>query len=80
MDHAFGFQTVDLRSNPTRFLSYLFIILFIILFICSLYFCFYLLMYFTIRYFLIKHGILFTNFVRLEFECMFSFVSLLFSF
>ena len=31
-------------------------------------------MYFTIRYFLIKHGILFTNFVRVEFECMFSFV------
>ena len=76
MDRAFGVQTVDLRSNPTRFL----LILFIILFICLLYFCFYLLMYFTIRYFLIKHGILFTNFVRVEFECMFSFVSLLFSF
>ena len=68
MDHAFGFQTVDLRSNPTRFL-------FIISFICSLYFCFYLLIYFTIRYFLIKHGILFTNFVGVEFECMFSFFS-----
>ena len=63
MDHAFGFQTVDLRSNPTRFLLFLFI--------CSLYFLFYLLIYFTIRYFLIKHGILFTNFVRVEFECMF---------
>ena len=73
MDHSFGFQTVELRSNPTR-------VLFIILFICSLYFCFYLLMHFTIRYFLIKYGILFTNFVRVEFECMFSFVSLLFSF
>ena len=76
MDLAFGFQTVDLRSKPTRFLLFLFIILFI----CSLYFCFYLLIYFTIRYFLIKHGILFTNFVRDEFECMFSFVALLFSF
>ena len=76
MDHAFGFQIVDLRSNPTRLLLFLFIILFI----CSVYFCFYLLIYFIIRYFLIKHGILFTNFVRVEFECMFSFVSLLFSF
>ena len=25
VDHAFGFQTVDLRSNPTRFLLSLFI-------------------------------------------------------
>ena len=51
MDHAFGFQAVDLRSKSTRFLF-----LFIILFIYSLYFCFYLLIYFTIRYFVIKHG------------------------
>ena len=71
MDHAFAFQTVDLRSNATRFLLFLFIISFIF----SLYFCFYLLIYFTIRYFLIKHGILFTNFVRAEFECMFLYFS-----
>ena len=33
---------------------------------------------FSFRYFLMKHGILFTNFARIEFECMFSFISLLF--
>ena len=33
---------------------------------------------FFLGYFLIKHGILFTKFARVEFECMFSFVSLLF--
>ena len=33
---------------------------------------------FFLRHFLIKHGILFTKFARVEFECMFSFVSLLF--
>ena len=32
---------------------------------------------FFLRYFLKKHGILFTNIARDEFECMFSFVSLL---
>ena len=33
---------------------------------------------FFLGYFLIKYGILFTKFARVEFECMFSFVSLLF--
>ena len=58
-----GFQTVDLRSNPTRF---------------SLFFFLTYILAFFLGYFLIKHGIQFTNFARAEFVCMFSFVSLLF--
>ena len=38
---------------------------------------FYLLSFFLL-FFLIKHSILFIKFARVEFECMFSFVSLLF--
>ena len=33
--------------------------------------CFYLLICFTLKYFLIKHGILFTNFAHVEFEASF---------
>ena len=69
MDKAFDFQTVDLRSNPTRILLTL---IFFLVFVFVLPFVFFP------GYFLIKHGILFTKFARVEFECMFSFVSLLF--
>ena len=75
MDKAFGFQTVDLRSNPTRILlteSFFFSSFLVFIYVYVLPFVFFL------GYFLIKHGILFTKFARVEFECMFSFVSLLF--
>ena len=72
MDHAFGSQTVDLRSNPIR-IFYNFIYLFT-LFLVFTY------LYVVPLDIVSKHGILFTNFARVEFECMFSFVSLLFIF
>ena len=78
MDKAFGFQTVDLRSDPVRilltsiFLFFLFVFFLVFIYLYVLPFVFFL------GYFLIKHGILFTKFARVEFECMFSFVSLLF--
>ena len=82
MDKAFGFQTVDLRSNPTiifinlKFFCFFFFCLF---FFCLVFIYLYVLPFvFVLGYFLIKHGILFTKFARVEFECMFSFVSLLF--
>ena len=37
-------------------------------------------MFYLLSLSLVKHGILFTKFARVEFECMFSFVSLLFLF
>ena len=76
MDKAFGFQTVDRRSNPTRILFNLnvFFVDFFLVFI----YLYVLPFVFVLGYFLIKHGILFTKFARVEFECMFSFVSLLF--
>ena len=77
MDKAFGFQTVDLRSNPTRILLTL-IGFFFFVFFCLVFIYLYALPFvFFLGYFLIKHGILFTKFARVEFECMFSFVSLL---
>ena len=85
MDKAFDIQTVDLRSNPTRILLTKLFFLFVFLFVC-LFFCLFLVFIylyvlpfvFVLGYFLIKHGILFTKFARVKFECMFSFVSLLF--
>ena len=81
MDQAFGFQTVDVRSNPTRFFFLSLVILFIyfILFYYYYFFFIYLFTYilaFFLGYFLIKHEIL--NFARAKFECTLSFVSLLF--
>ena len=75
MDKVFGFQTVDLRSNPTfinlkLFFFFVFCLVFIYLYVLPF--------VFVLGYFLIKHGILFTKFARVEFECMFSFVSVLF--
>ena len=72
MDKAFGFQTVDLRSNPTRILLtyFFFFLVFIYLYVLPFVFFF--------GYFFIKYGILFTKFARVEFECMFLIVSLLF--
>ena len=73
VDHAFGFQTVDVWSNPTNFLLTLFIyFLLVFIYLSFLHFVLFLLIFF------IKHEILFTNFSHVEFECMFSFVSLLF--
>ena len=77
MDNAFGFQTLDMRSNPTRILltkSFFFYFFFFLVFN----YLYVLPFVFFLGYFLIKHGILFTKFARVEFECMFSFVSLLF--
>ena len=74
MDKAFGFQTVDLRSNPTRILLTKF---FLFVFLVFIYLCV-LPFVFVLGYFLIKHGILFTKFARVEFECKFHFFSLLF--
>ena len=75
MDHAFGFQTVDVRSNPTRiFIKFFFFFFF---FFFSFFLFTYILVFF-LGYFLIKYKILFTNFAGAEFECIFSFVSLLF--
>ena len=76
MDKVFGFQTVDLRSNPTGilltffFFFFFFFLVFIYLYVLPF--------VFVLGYFLIKHGILFTKSARVEFECMFSFASLLF--
>ena len=73
MDKAFGFHTVDLRSNPTKILLtffFFFFLVFIYLYVLPF--------VFVLGYFLIKLGILFTKFACVEFECMFSFVSLLF--
>ena len=84
MDKAFDFQTIDLRSNPTRILLtyfFLFFVCFLFVFFFCLFFVFYLYVLpfvSALGYFLIKHGILVTKFARVEFECMFSFVSLLF--
>ena len=74
MDKAFGFQTVDLRSNSTRILLTFFFLFLYLVFI----YLYVLPFVFVPGYFLIKLGILFTKFARVEFECMFSFVSLLF--
>ena len=73
MDHAFGFPAVDVRSNPTRLLSSLFIC-----FMLLLLFLFTYILAFFLGYFLIRHENLFPNVARAEFECIFSFVSLLF--
>ena len=62
MDKAFDFQTVDLRSNPTRILLTFF---FFLVFVFVLPFVFFP------GYFLIKHGILFKKFARVEFESCF---------
>ena len=92
MDKAFGFQTVDLRSNPSRILLtyFFFFCLFFVVVVVFFFFCFCFFFYlvfiylyvlpfvFFLGYFFIKHGILFTKFARVEFECMFSFVSLMF--
>ena len=84
MDKAFGFQTVDLRSNPTKILltkSCFFFVFFFLFFFCFFLVFTYLYVLpfvYVLGYFLIKHGILFTNFARVEFECIFSFISLLF--
>ena len=69
MDHAFGFKTDDVRSDFYYYKYLLFIFLF--------YVSFYLLIVWLF-YFIVKHEILFTNFARAEFNCIFSFVSLLF--
>ena len=76
MDKAFGFQTVDLKSKPTSILLTLFFIYFFF-FVVFIY-LYVLPFVFALGYFLIKLGVLFTKFASVEFECMFSFVSLLF--
>ena len=65
------------------FFFVLFFVCFFVLFFFCLFFLVFIYLYvlpfvFVLGYFLIKHGILFTKFARVEFECMFSFVSLLF--
>ena len=78
MDKVFGFQTVDLRSNPTGILlTFSFFFFFFFFFLVFIY-LYVLPFVFFLGYFLINHGILFTKLARVEFECMFSFVSLLF--
>ena len=73
MDNAVGFQTVDLRSNPTRtfinlhvkvFFFFFFLFCFVFIYLYALAFVFFL------GYFLIKRGILFTKFARILFVCL----------